>query len=89
VSAFALWYAWVDFRSLPGSPFAAVASDPRGTIELFSGLLVYDSLTAWIRLLLMRVSGALHPVHEGVGHPRPRRWADFYTLVLGRRSACA
>ena len=50
--AFALWYAWCDFRGLPGSPWATIAATQPGSMELFGGLLVFDSLTAYIRLLL-------------------------------------
>jgi NADH-quinone oxidoreductase subunit N len=81
--AFALWYAWVDFRSLPGSPLAAVAADPRGSLELFGGLLVYDSLTAWIRLLLCGFLVLYILFTKVSGIPDRDDGADFYTLVLG------
>lgn len=76
--AFALWYAWSDFKSLPaGGDLLA------GRQELFTGLLVYDSLTAYVRLLLMGFL-VLYIVFTKVsGIPDREDGADFYTLVLG------
>ena len=77
--AFGLWYAWSDFQSLPGG------GDPlSGRRELFTGLLVYDSLTAYLRLLLLLGFLALYIVFTRVsGIPDREDGADFYTLVLG------
>jgi hypothetical protein len=44
---FALWYAWADVRGLPPADAATAVRT-----EIFGGLLVFDSLTASIRLLL-------------------------------------
>jgi len=76
--AFGLWYAWSDLKALPaGGDLLA------GRQELFTGLLVYDSLTAYIRLLLMGFL-ALYIVFTKVsGIPDREDAADFYTLVLG------
>ena len=76
--AFGLWYAWSDLKALPaGGDLMA------GRQELFTGLLVYDSLTAYIRLLLMGFL-ALYIVFTKVsGIPDREDGADFYTLVLG------
>ncbi len=76
--AFGLWYAWSDFKSLPtGGDLLA------GRQELFTGLLVYDSLTAYVRLLLMGFL-VLYIVFTKVsGIPDREDGADFYTLVLG------
>jgi len=76
--AFGLWYAWSDLKALPaGGDLLA------GRQELFTGLLVYDSLTAYIRLLLMGFL-ALYIVFTKVsGIPDREDGADFYTLVLG------
>jgi NADH-quinone oxidoreductase subunit N len=82
--AFAFWYAWCDLRALPGSPwtFADVAASPARQ-ELFGGLLVFDSLTASIRLLLAGFL-VLYIVFTKVsGIPDGEDGADFYTLVLG------
>ena len=40
---FALWYAWCDLRGLPAGDLLA------GRQELFTGLIVFDSLTAYVR----------------------------------------
>ncbi|MEI6240594.1 MAG: NADH-quinone oxidoreductase subunit N [Planctomycetia bacterium] len=76
--AFGLWYAWSDLKALPtGGDLLA------GRQELFTGLLVYDSLTAYVRLLLMGFL-ALYIVFTKVsGIPDREDGADFYTLVLG------
>ncbi len=71
---FATWYAWTDFRSLPADAPAR---------ELFGGLLVEDSLTCWIRLLLAAFL-VLYVVFTKVsGIPDREDGADFYTLVIG------
>jgi len=74
---FAAWYAWCDLRGLPLGELAS------GRQELFTGLLAFDSLTAYIRLLLMGFL-ALYIVFTRVsGIPDREDGADFYTLVLG------
>ncbi len=83
-AAFALWYAWCDLRGLPGSPWlladAAVTPVRR---ELFGGLLVFDSLTAAIRLLLAAFLVLYILFTKVSGIPDREDGADFYTLVLG------
>jgi NADH-quinone oxidoreductase subunit N len=76
--AFALWYAWCDLRALPvGEGLMA------GRQEIFTGLLVYDSLTAYVRFLLAGFL-VLYIVFTKVsGIPDREDGADFYTLVLG------
>ena len=76
--AFGLWYAWSDFKALPaGGDLLA------GRQELFTGLLVYDSLTAYVRLLLMGFL-VLYILFTKVSEiPDREDGADFYTLVLG------
>jgi NADH-quinone oxidoreductase subunit N len=81
--AFALWYAWCDFRGLPGSPWAAIATAAPGSVELFGGLLVFDSLTAYIRLLLCGFLVLYILFTKVSGIPDREDGADFYTLVLG------
>ena len=72
--AFAAWYAWVDFRGL------AADAPP---VELFGGLLVADSLTAWIRLLLAGFLVMYVVFTKVSGIPDREDGADFYTLVIG------
>jgi NADH-quinone oxidoreductase subunit N len=81
--AFALWYAWCDFRGLPGSPWATIAATQPGSLELFGGLLVFDSLTAYIRLLLCGFLVLYILFTKVSGIPDREDGADFYTLVLG------
>ena len=76
--AFGLWYAWSDLKALPaGGDLLA------GRQELFTGLLVYDSLTAYIRLLLMGFLAMYIVFTKVSGIPDREDGADFYTLVLG------
>jgi NADH-quinone oxidoreductase subunit N len=71
-ACFAGWYAWVDLNALPGL-----------RQELFGGLLVFDSLTAYIRCLLAGFL-LLYIVFTKVsGIPDREDGADFYVLVLG------
>lgn len=80
-AAFVLWYAWLDLQTLP----ALTVSDASGgsRVELFSGLLIFDSFTAYIRLILAAFL-VLYIVFTKVsGIPDREDGADFYTLVLG------
>ncbi|MEX0671089.1 MAG: NADH-quinone oxidoreductase subunit N [Pirellulales bacterium] len=82
--AFALWYAWSDLRGLPGSPWpAVVAATHPASQELFGGLLVFDSLTAYIRFLLAGFLVLYILFTKISGIPDREDGADFYTLVLG------
>ncbi len=80
--AFALWYAWQDLRGMPGWAWPAGGV---GVVrqELFGGLLVYDSLTAYIRFLLAGFLALYIPFTKASGIPDREDGADFYTLVLG------
>jgi NADH-quinone oxidoreductase subunit N len=82
--AFALWYAWADLRGLPGAPWpGVVAAAHPASQELFGGLLVFDALTAYIRLLLAGFLALYIPFTKISGIPDREDGADFYTLVLG------
>ena len=83
-AGFALWYAWCDLRGLPGSPWTlADAAAVPARQELFGGLLVFDSLTAAIRLLLAGFLGLYILFTKVSGIPDREDGADFYTLVFG------
>jgi NADH-quinone oxidoreductase subunit N len=84
-AAFALWFAWCDLRGLPGSPWMLgdVAATTPARQELFGGLLVFDSLTAAIRLLLAAFLVLYILFTKVSGIPDREDGADFYTLVLG------
>ncbi len=80
-AAFALWYAWVDLQALP--PLAEAAASAGGRVEIFSGLLVFDSFTAYLRCILAGFL-VLYIVFTRVsGIPDREDGADFYSLVLG------
>ncbi|MEI7782024.1 MAG: hypothetical protein WCJ18_08895, partial [Planctomycetota bacterium] len=74
---FALWYAWCDLRGLPAGDLMA------GRQELFTGLIVFDSLTAYVRLLLMGFLVLYILFTRVSGIPDREDGADFYSLVLG------
>ena len=80
-AAFALWYAWLDLQALP--PLAEAAASAGGRVEIFSGLLVFDSFTAYLRCILAGFL-VLYIVFTRVsGIPDREDGADFYSLVLG------
>ena len=78
-ACFATWYGWADLQTVQQTvPQAGGFRE-----ELFGGLLVFDSLTATIRLLLAAFL-ALYIVFTKVsGIPDREDGADFYVLVLG------
>lgn len=79
---FAAWYAWSDLRSLPGSPWlVGTAFDER--VELFTGLLVFDPLTAFIRFLIAGFLVLFSVFTRISGIPDREDAADFNVLVLG------
>ena len=82
---FALWYAWNDLRGMPVAGLPHAGADAAGLVrqELFGGLLVFDSLTAYIRFLLMGFLALYIPFTKASGIPDHEDGADFYTLVLG------
>lgn len=83
-AGFALWYAWCDLRGLPAAPWTlAEAAAVPARQELFGGLLVFDSLTAAIRLLLAGFLGLYILFTKVSGIPDREDGADFYTLVFG------
>jgi NADH-quinone oxidoreductase subunit N len=78
-ACFATWYGWADLQTVQ----QAVPQAGGFREELFGGLLVFDSLTATIRLLLAAFL-ALYIVFTKVsGIPDREDGADFYVLVLG------
>lgn len=83
-AGFALWYGWCELRGLPGAPWTALAgATVPARQELFGGLLVFDSLTASIRLLLAGFLVLYVLFTKVSGIPDREDGADFYTLVLG------
>jgi len=82
---FALWFAWNDLRGIPvgGLPSGGAEGAAIVRQELFGGLLVFDSLTAYIRFLLMGFLAVYIPFTKASGIPDHEDGADFYTLVLG------
>jgi NADH-quinone oxidoreductase subunit N len=85
---FAVWYAWCDLRGLPGSPWLADVAGRAGGLlasrhELFTGLLVFDSLTAYLRFVLTGFLVLYILFTKVSGIPDREDGADFYTLVLG------
>jgi len=81
---FSLFFAWDDLLSLKqGAWTSAVGDLLAGRQELFGGLLAFDSLTAYIRLLLAGFLVLFILFTKVSGIPDREDGADFYTLVLG------
>ena len=77
-------FAWSDFRGMPGLDWSGSgAAAISGRLELFGGLLAFDSLTAYIRLLLMGFLVLFILFTKVSGIPDREDGADFYSLVLG------
>jgi NADH-quinone oxidoreductase subunit N len=79
---FVAWFAWDDLRRVPGSPWLVGEATPQ-SVELFTGLLVHDSLTAFIRLLLAGFLLLFGLFTKVSGIPDHEDSADFHVLVLG------
>ncbi|MFM8539115.1 MAG: NADH-quinone oxidoreductase subunit N [Planctomycetaceae bacterium] len=83
--AFATWFAWNDLRGLPGAPWGTPADGVVTPLrqELFGGLLLFDPLTAYVRLLLAGFLALYVPFTLASGIPDREDGADFYAMVLG------
>ncbi len=75
---FATWYAWGDLLGL-----SAVADGGQTRQEIFSGLLVFDPFTAYVRMILCGFLVLYVIMTRVTGIPDREDGADFYTLVLG------
>ncbi len=82
--AFAASYAWADCLRLSGGAWSGGVGDLLpGRVELFGGLLVFDSLSAYVRVLLCGFLLLFILLTRVSGIPDREDGADFYTLVLG------
>lgn len=82
--AWAVWYAWADCRGLSSAAWAGSDGDLlTARLEIFGGLLAFDSLTAYVRLLLCGFLVLFILLTRISGIPDREDGADFYTLVLG------
>ncbi len=79
---FAAFFAWSDLRNVAGSPWldGAVGTE---RVELFTGLLVFDPLTAFLRFLLAGFLVLFSVFTRISGIPDREDAADFNVLVLG------
>lgn len=78
----------VAYLALAGSVLAfflaAVDAPAVGQrVEFFTGMLVYDSFTVYVRSLLLLFVVLLVPLTQLTGVPRREDASDIYTLVLG------
>jgi NADH-quinone oxidoreductase subunit N len=80
---FAAWYAYADFIGLGGLPGEAVLGSVGVRQEIFGGLLVFDSFTAFLRLVLTGFLLLFIMLTKLSGIPDREDGADFYSLVLG------
>lgn len=79
---FAAWFAWSDLRNVAGSPWLDGAAGTE-RVELFTGLLVFDPLTAFLRFLLAGFLVLFSVFTRITGIPDREDAADFNVLVLG------
>jgi len=75
-ACFAAWYGWSDLQAI-GQAGGQVRQ------ELFGGLVVFDSLTAYVRFLLAAFLVLYIVFTRLSGIPDREDAADFYVLVLG------
>jgi NADH-quinone oxidoreductase subunit N len=80
---FAAWFAYVDFIGIGSQVGESLLSTPEIRQELFGGLLVFDSFTAFLRLVLAGFLILYIAMTKLSGIPDREDGADFYSLVLG------
>jgi len=74
VTLIALWLAWLQWQTIEG---------PTSRAELFSGLLVFDGLTVFMRLFLLGFVLLLIVLSLLTGIPDREDSADFFCLLFG------
>ena len=80
---FAAWFAYVDFIGIGNEVGESLLSTSAIRQELFGGLLVFDSFTAFLRLVLAGFLILYIALTKLSGIPDREDGADFYSLVLG------
>lgn len=70
-----LWFTWTQWQ-----PFLTASHPPR---DMFSGMLVYDPLTVFVRLFVFGSTLCVIWMSLLTGIPDREDSADFYTLLLG------
>ncbi|MBT7729802.1 MAG: NADH-quinone oxidoreductase subunit N [Planctomycetaceae bacterium] len=80
---FAAWFAYVDFIGIESQVGESMLSTSAIRQELFGGLLVFDSFTAFLRLVLAGFLILYIAMTKLSGIPDREDGADFYSLVLG------
>ena len=80
---FAAWFAYVDFIGIGNQVGESLLSTSAMRQELFGGLLVFDSFTAFLRLVLAGFLILYVILTKLSGIPDREDGADFYSLVLG------
>ncbi len=80
---FAAWFAYVDFIGIKSQVGESLLSASAIRQELFGGLLVFDSFTAFLRLVLAGFLILYIAMTKLSGIPDREDGADFYSLVLG------
>jgi NADH-quinone oxidoreductase subunit N len=77
----ALFTAWCQWTNI--DPFKSPDSIGPKYQEMFSGLLVYDNFTVFLRLFLLTFAALLIWLSMLTGIPDREDSADFYSLLLG------
>lgn len=76
LAAVALWLSWTQWQSF-------MAADNTSQLSAFSGMLVWDGLTAFVRLFLMVALLLLTCLTLMTGIPDREDSADFFVLLFG------
>lgn len=76
LTAVALWLSWMQWQSF-------MAADNSSQLSAFSGMLVWDGLTTFVRLFLLTSLLLLVWLSLMTGIPDKEDSADFFVLLLG------
>src|SRR5262249_12155509 len=78
------WVALIlTLLALAASASAWIESKPTDSIPIFAGMLVYDSLTNYMRVLLLSATALTILLTLQTGIPDREDSADFHVLLLG------
>jgi NADH-quinone oxidoreductase subunit N len=82
LTLYALWVSTRQWTQTGYDPRLSLADTPN-VLEIFSGLLVYDNFTIFLRLFLLGFAALLIWLSLLTGIPDREDSADFYCLLLG------
>jgi NADH-quinone oxidoreductase subunit N len=83
LTVLALFFAWNQWNGKYGLPSPSDFNAQTKARDLFTGLLVYDNLTIFLRMFLLGFAALLIWLSLLTGIPDREDSADFYCLLLG------